>query len=336
MDLRAGLSTVVGGGTLSRAQAAALFGGLLDAEFEAAPLGALLGAMALRGETAEEIAGAADALRARMRTFEHGHRDAIDTCGTGGDGLGSFNVSTAAAIVAAAAGARVVKHGNRSQSSRCGSADLLEAAGIPLDPGPDAARAALDEAGITFLFAPAWHPLVARVGPVRKALGVRTLFNFLGPLCNPGRVRRQLLGVPELRRVEPMARALEELGHERAYVVHGPAGADELIPGAGNTLRPIGPLPHPAIPNAAGNAREALRGGDARDNLAILERVLAGERGFVRDTVLLNAGAALIVAGLADDLRAGQQRAAEAIDTGAARTTLSKWRAVARRAEART
>jgi anthranilate phosphoribosyltransferase len=328
VDLHQARARVDEGGSLERAEARALVGGLFDDAFDGDALGAWLRALAARGETSDEIAGAADALRARMRVFAHDHAGAIDTCGTGGDGLGSFNVSTAAAIVAAGAGARVVKHGNRSQSSRCGSADLLEAAGIPLDPGPDRARRALDEAGITFLFAPAWHPLVARVGPVRKALGIRTLFNYLGPLCNPGRVRRQILGVPAEARVEPMARALGELGHDRAYVVHGAHGADELVPGEGNRVGRVGAVPawEPADFAFAAPARvEDLRGGDARENVRLLTAVLDGERCPLRDAVVLNAAAALVVAGVAASPGEGRQRAQESIDSRAARGTLRRW-----------
>ncbi len=328
MDLSQARKRVSDGGSLERAEARALVGGLFDDTFDGDALAQLLRALAARGETSDEIAGAADALRSRMRVFAHDHTGAIDTCGTGGDGIGSFNVSTAAAIVAAGAGARVVKHGNRSQSSQCGSADLLEAAGIPLDPAPDDARRALDEAGITFLFAPAWHPLVARVGPVRKQLGIRTLFNYLGPLCSPGRVHRQILGVPEAARVEPMTRALTDLGHDRAYVVHGPHGADELVPGAGNQLGCVGDVPRWSAEdlNFAPAARiQELRGGDARQNLRLLAAVLAGEPGPLRDAVVLNAAAALIVADVAATPSEALARAQESIDSMHARETLQRW-----------
>ncbi len=333
MDLRSALDVVRSGRELSRSEAGSLVGGLLDAEFAHTDLADFLRALATRGESAAEIVGAADALRSRMITFEHDARDAIDTCGTGGDGLGSFNVSTAAAIVAAAAGARVVKHGNRSQSSRCGSADLLEHLGLPLDLPHDRSRACLEHCGITFLFAPAAHPLLARIAPVRKALGIRTLFNFLGPLCNPGRVRRQLLGVPEARRVGPMAAALQELGHERAFVVHGAGGADELVPGRENIVCAIGSLP--AWDGAAERAfaaatTESLSGGDSRANAAILGRVLEGELGAVRDAVVLNAAAGLVVAGVARTPVEGVALAAEAIDRRAAANTLSLWIRTAR------
>ena len=268
---------------------------------EPVQLGALLFALAVRGETAAEIAGAADALRASMIVFEHDHPGAIDTCGTGGDGSRSFNLSTAAAIVAAAAGARVIKHGNRSQSSRSGSADLLEAAGIPLDLSPARSRRVLDLVGITFLFAPAYHPSLRHAAPVRRSLGVRTLFNYLGPLANPGRVRRQLIGVPEARRVDEIAAALAELGHERALVVHGACGADELTLAGENHVRSVGSMPAlrfdardhglATVPTAE------LAGGDAHDNLAILRAVLAGEASVFADAVVLNAAAAIAVAG---------------------------------------
>jgi anthranilate phosphoribosyltransferase len=333
VDLGPALERVRGGGTLERGEARALVGALLDREYDAGDLAEFLRALATRGETEDEICGAAEALRARMVVFEHAHADAIDTCGTGGDGLGTFNVSTAAAIVAAGAGARVVKHGNKSQSGRTGSADLVEALGIPLAPGHDALRASLERAGIAYVHAPAAHPLVARVAPVRRALGIRTLFNFLGPLCNPGRVRRQLLGVCEVARVPALARALADLGHERAYVVHGAGGADELMPGRANVVRAVGLVP--AWDGAAERAfapaaATALAGGDAPANAALVRRVLAGERGAPRDAVVLNAGAALVVAGVADSALEGAARAAEAIDRGTARRALELWQSSAR------
>lgn len=334
MELGHALGHVKSGGTLQRDQAHALVGNLLDREFSSWELVDFLIALAARGETPAEIAGAADALRERMRVFEHDAPNAIDTCGTGGDGLRSFNVSTAAAIVAAAAGAYVVKHGNRSQSSRCGSADLLEAAGIPLELDEARARACLESAHITFLFAPAAHPLLARVAPVRKALGIRTLFNFLGPLCNPGRVRRQLIGVPEARCVAPMADALRELGHERAYVVHGEGGADELVPGASNAVSAVGAVPPWTDTTSAAfrtASHEDLRGGDAKANLGTLARLLEGARSPVRDAVVLNAGAALVVAGVASTPDEGVARADEALASRAARVTFDRWIAAARR-----
>jgi anthranilate phosphoribosyltransferase len=269
--------------------------------------------------------------------FVHDHPDAIDTAGTGGDGLGSFNVSTAAAIVAAAAGARVIKHGNRSQSSRCGSADLLECAGIPLDLSPEHSRRILDEVGITFLFAPAYHPALRHAAPVRRALGVRTVFNFLGPLANPGRVRRQLIGVPEEHRVVEIARVLADLGHERGYVVHGAGGADELSLAGANRVESVGSAPRETFTASELGLIEApcdaLAGGDARTNLAILTRILGGERGALHDAVVLNAAAALVVAGRAESARDGVELSRGAIASGRALATIERWVEAARRKE---
>jgi anthranilate phosphoribosyltransferase len=337
MDLARALQRVVARETLERAEARDVFARCLCEGVDPAQLGALLGALAARGEAAAEIAGAADALRDAMVPFVHDHPDAIDTAGTGGDGLSSFNLSTAAAIVAAAAGARVIKHGNRSQSSRCGSADLLECAGIPLDLSPGDSRRVLDEVGITFLFAPAYHPALRHAAPVRRALGVRTVFNFLGPLANPGRVRRQLIGVPEERRVGEIARVLTDLGHERGYVVFGSGGADELSLAGNNRVEPVGDAPRDAFDAGALGLIEApceaLAGGDARTNLAILMRVLGGERGAPHDAVVLNASAALVVAGRAASAREGVELSQATIASGRALATIERWVEVARRKE---
>ena len=334
MKLRSALARVKEGGTLSRSEARSVVSESLGAGCDGELLADLLRALAARGETPAEIAGGADALREAMVPFPHDRANAIDTCGTGGDGHGTFNLSTAAAIVAAAAGAVVIKHGNRSQSSRCGSADLLEAAGIPLDLAPDRSRAVLDEVGITFLFAPAHHPALRHAAPVRKAIGSRTIFNFLGPLANPGRVRRQLVGVPEERRVREIAAALAELGHEHGYVVHGAGGADELTLAGANLAEPVGGSPRERFDgDALGLARAevvALRGGGAADNLRLLRSVFDAEASAHLDAVILNAAAALVVAGIAQDALDGARRAGEAIASGRARNTLTRWVAVSR------
>lgn len=329
MKLRSAVARVKEGGSLSRSEARAVVSGSLGEGCDAALLAELLRALAARGETPAEIAGGADALREAMIPFPHDHPDAIDTCGTGGDGRGTFNLSTAAAIVAAAAGAKVIKHGNRSQSSRCGSADLLEAAGIPLDLPLGRSRAVLDRVGITFLFAPAHHPALRHAAPVRLAIGSRTIFNFLGPLANPGGVRRQLVGVPEERRVREIAAALAELGHERGYVVHGAGGADELTLAGRNIVEPVGRSPRErfdgeplGLPRAE---LAALRGGDAAENLAILRSVLDAEASAHLDAVILNAAAALVVAGIAENALDGARRAGQAIANGRAREKLSLW-----------
>ncbi len=333
MKLAEAIRKVEAGGPLSRAESRAVFSSALSAESDRELLGRFLLALARRGETAAEITGAAEALREKMIPFEHGETGVLDTCGTGGDGLGSFNLSTAAALVAAAAGARVVKHGNRSISSRCGSADLLEAAGIPLDLGPGPARAVLDEVGITFLFAPRYHPAMRHASAVRRTLGVRTIFNYLGPLCNPGGVRRHLLGVGERERVPDFVQALGDLGIERGYVVHGGGGADELTLEEDNLAVPVGDAPalrfEPSALGLSAAPVAALEGGDASRNLALLRGLLDGEAGPLRDAVLLNAAAALVVAGRASEAAEGVERAREALDSGCARRTLSDWRRTA-------
>jgi anthranilate phosphoribosyltransferase len=335
MNAAEALRAVLAGETLAREQARTVFSSTLTGETDPIVLAGLLVALASRGETAEEITGAAEALRSAAVPFDHGSIDAIDTCGTGGDNLGAFNLSTTAAIVAAAAGARVIKHGNRSLSSRCGSADLLEAAGIPLELTQSQARSVFDAEGIVFLFAPAWHPAMRHAAPVRRALGVRTIFNFLGPLCNPGAVRRQLLGVSDAARVADYARVLADMEHERAYVVHGAGGADELTLGNGNHVVPVGRAPRqPFDALALGLSPapvSALAGGDATANLALLGRVLAAEEGALLDAVLLNSAAAIVVAGLCEGAEEGVARAREAVTSGRAREKLASWVRTARR-----
>lgn len=329
MDLREALRSTLDGHSLDRSQTREVLGSALAEGTDPVLFGGLLVALASRGETAEQIAGGAEALRGAAVPFEHDHPAAIDTCGTGGDGLGMFNVSTASAIVCAAAGATVIKHGNRSVSSSCGSADLLEQAGVALELDPVAARAVLDEVGITFLFAPRYHPAMRFAGPVRAALGVRTLFNFLGPLCNPGGVRRQLLGVSDPSRVPDFAEALGALGCERGYVVHGAGGADELTLEGENASAAIGAAPALALDAASAGLSpapvSALAGGDAQTNLTLLMALLEGEQGALHDAVALNAGAALVVADVAGDLAEGATRAAEVLASGAARSKLAAW-----------
>jgi anthranilate phosphoribosyltransferase len=339
MNPRDALAAVVAGETLDRVEARALFASALNEEADPIVVGGLLSAMALRGETVGEITGAAEALQSAMIPFEHDEPEAIDTAGTGGDGLGTFNLSTAAALVAAAAGAKVVKHGNRSISSRCGSADLLEAAGVHLELSPSAAAEVLDELGITFLFAPAYHPAMRFAAPVRKALGVRTIFNFLGPLCNPGRVRRQLLGVSVRERVADFAAVLGELGHDRALVVHGGDGADELTLAPGAEVAAVGEVPvgglDPAALGMSPGPPDGLAGGDAADNLGSLRRVLGGEQGPLRDGVCLNTAAALMVAGAASTAVEGVEMARAVIDGGAAAAKLEAWARASQRAAAK-
>lgn len=317
--------------TLTLAESQALMRRIVAGEVSELELAALLAAMAARGESSEEIAGFALALRDLATTLpltEAERDELVDTCGTGGDGSGTFNISTAAALVAAAAGAKVAKHGNRAVTSRCGSADVLEAMRIPIFLEPQAAADALRRHGFCFMLAPGHHPALRSVMPVRRALGIRTIFNVLGPLLNPAGARRQLMGVYSDRLVWPVARAMTHLGIRRALVVHGWGGLDELTLSGPSELISVfdrgsrEPLTQSAVmPEEFGIQRapvSALAGGsDAAANAAILHAIFAGGQGPRRDVVLLNAAAVLVVAERAPDLKAGLALAAETIDTGA-------------------
>jgi anthranilate phosphoribosyltransferase len=312
--------------TLSLDQASALMQRILAGEAPDMELAALLGAMAGRGETAAEIAGFAQLLRTLATPLPLSDDERaiiVDTCGTGGDGSGTFNISTAAALVAAAAGAKVAKHGNRAITSRCGSADVLEALGIPTELEPAAAADALRRDGFCFLLAPAHHPALKGLMPIRRAIGVRTILHVLGPLLNPAGVRRQVMGVYAARLVAPVAEAMALLGTTHAMVVHGHQGLDELalsgpsevaiVNNESVTLEQVSPdsLELDKAPLTA------LTGGDAQANAAILHAIFAGERGPRRDVVLLNAAAVLVVAGNAKSLQDGIVLAAETVDSGA-------------------
>jgi len=319
---------------LSEAQAAAAMGSIMRGEAAPAQIAGLLVGLAMKGERPAELVGFATTMREHAVSLRRTRGTVFDTCGTGGDRSGSFNISTAAALVVASCGVRVAKHGNRSVSSRCGSADVLQALGVDVQMTPEAASRCLDEAGIAFLFAPTFHPAMRHAAQARKDLGVRTAFNLLGPLTNPARPTHQIVGVPRPELTELIARTLLALGAERAWVVHGADGLDELSTtghtkvsevrdGAVHTF-----YVHPSdygLPKAVAGA---LAGGDAAENAAIVASVLAGEPGAARDVVLLNAGAALMVAGAADSVRAGVGRAEEALDSGAARRTLARLAAV--------
>ena len=288
---------------LSRDLAERVFGDLMDGQATEAQKGAILIGIATRGETSDEIAGAVSALRARMRRVSTSRAPVLDTCGPGGIGRDMFNLSTATAIVAAGAGACVAKHGNRSISSRVGSADVLAAAGVAIDLDPDRAGRLLDEIGLVFLFAPAFHPAMKELGTVRRELGVRTIFNSLGPLANPAGATRQMIGVGRPELVRLLAEALVTLGSERAVVFHSANGLDELIPGvpaSGIEVREGWTRPWSYAPGdiaqAAVSATE-LAGGDASSNAEMLRALLEGEKGPRREAVLLNAALALVVAG---------------------------------------
>jgi len=305
------------------------FADILDGRVAAAEVADFLLQLTLRDETSVEIAAAARALRARMVPV-HAPAGAIDVCGTGGDGAGSLNISTAVAIVVAACGVPVAKHGNRAASSQAGAADTLEALGLDLDRASARAEESLAELGLAFLFAQAHHPALARLAPVRRAIGRRTIFNIVGPLANPARVRRQLVGVARVDYLPTVAQALCLLDAEAALVVSGEESLDELSIAGPSQAAAVGlcHVPPALTPEAAGLPRHplsAIRGGAPAHNAAALAALLAGEAGAYRDAVLLNAGAALLVAGTAADLADGVTRAADAIDSGDAQQLLARW-----------
>lgn len=311
--------------TLFREEARAAMQKLLGGEASEVEIAALLTALAVRGETAAELAGFVDAMRAaavQLPLTDDERELLVDTCGTGGDAKGTFNISTAVALVAAAAGAKIAKHGNRGVTSKCGSADVLEAMGIPVDLAPEEAVRCLRETGFLFMYAPAMHPAMKTVQPVRRSLGFRTIFNVLGPLTNPAGAKSQVMGVYAARLVPLVAETMAMLGVRHAFVVHGD-GLDELsitsasevaeIRGHTVSVKKITPQELQLEPAPL----EVLAGGDATENAAILRSVFSGERGPRRDIVLLNASAALVAGGVAYDLQEGVVRAAQAIDDGA-------------------
>lgn len=325
------IEKLLGGGALVEAEAEALFGEIVAGRLSDPLMSAAFVALRLKGESAAELTGAARALRAAARPFPRPDYLFADSCGTGGDCSGSINVSTAAGLVAAACGLPVVKHGNRSFTSRCGSADVLEALGAKLDATPEVSRASLDETGYCFLLAPMYHPGVAHAGPVRRALKVRTVMNLLGPCLNPARPQVQLLGVAEPSLLRPIAETLAALGVERALVVHG-SGLDEIaLHGPTRAVRLAeGELDELEItPEQAGLERqpvEQIAGGDPAENAGRLRALLGGRGGSAeRDVVAINAGALLLAAGQASDLRDGTGQALEAIGSGAALTVLGRF-----------
>jgi len=330
LDARTALIAIAGGDTLSRADARSAMASVMSGEATPAQLGALLAAMHVRGETVDEIAGFATALRdAAVHVDAPG--GAIDTCGTGGDRSNTFHISTVAAIVGAAAGARVAKHGNRAASSACGSADVLEALGVTIDLGPAGVAACLGQVGLGFMFAPRYHPAMRHAAPVRRELGIRTVFNILGPLANPAGVRRQLLGVPTPALGGTMAHVLRDLGADLALVVHGGGGLDEISPtGPTMTWEVRGGVVREGSlsPEDVGLAPvplSELRGGDPATNAGIARSVLAGAPPGARTAVLLNAGAALYVSGLVTSVKQGVATAAQALDSGSAAECLTRF-----------
>lgn len=327
------LAAIAAGERLSETEAEAAFGAIMRGEFDDAQIAGLLTGLRLRGETTDEIRGAVRAMRAAMHRVD-APDDAIDVVGTGGDLHGTLNVSTAVAFVVAGAGVPVAKHGNRAVSSITGAADVLSALGAAsLDgSGSDAGRA-LAEDGLAFLFAPAYHPALRHAAAARRALGFRTIFNLLGPLANPAGVRRQLVGVYDPRWLGPLAETLASLGSDRAWVVHGAGGLDELGLSGPSQVTAIedGAIRsfevHPEQAGLPQSPLEAIRGGDAAHNAAALVALLDGAQGAYRDIVLFNAAAALMIAARAVDLREGVALAAESLDAGAAKGVLRRLRA---------
>lgn len=321
------LKRVAEGEPLDAEASARAFSGIMSGAVSDIRIAAFLTALAVRKPTVGEIVGGARAMRANMRTIE-ANPYAIDLCGTGGDGQHTLNISTANSFVVAACGVPVAKHGNRNMSSNCGAADVIEALGVKVDLDPQSASRCLREVGLCFLFAQTYHPAMKYAAPVRRELGFRTIFNLLGPLSNPARVRRQLIGVYAPEWIGPLAQALAQLGSETAWVVHG-GGMDELtttgttsvavLENGTVTLREISPE-DAGLPRAE---LSDLRGGTVAENAAALTRLLDGERGPYRDVVLLNAAAALKIGGKAETLKSGAAIAADAIDTGAAKRTLA-------------
>jgi anthranilate phosphoribosyltransferase len=315
---------------LTTEEAAAAMDEIMEGRAQPAQIAGLLIALAMKGERPAEVVGLARTMRAKATRLASDHADVFDTCGTGGDRAHTFNVSTIAALVVSACGVKVAKHGNRSVSSRCGSADLFEALGVNISAPAPVVERCLIEAGIAFFYAPTFHPSMRHAGPTRRDLGVRTAFNLLGPLTNPAGASRQLVGVPRPELTELVARSLGLLGSTRAWVVHGADGLDEISTtgytkvseyrnGAVNTF-----YLHPADAGLAKTTPATLRGGDAAENARIAREVLGGNRGPARDIVLLNAGASLLIAGAVQDIREGIRRAADAIDTGAAAAVLER------------
>jgi anthranilate phosphoribosyltransferase len=311
-------------------EAAAAMGAIMDGDAAPSQVAGLLLALAMKGERPSEIVGFARAMRARATPLSRRYAPLFDTCGTGGDRSHTFNVSTVSALVVAACGVTVAKHGNRSVSSRCGSADLFEALGVNIAAPPPVVERCLEQAGIAFFFAPTFHPSMRHAAPTRRELGIRTAFNLLGPLTNPAGATRQLVGVSRPEQTELVARSLERLGSERAWVVHSADGLDEISTagytkisecrdGSVNTF-----YLHPSDAGIAKSLPDSVRGGDSAENRRIALAVLDGAAGPARDIVLLNAGASLLIAGVVSDIAAGVAMAAGAIDRGDAAGTLAR------------
>jgi len=339
VDFKALIAKVATGATLTREEAAGAFDRMMSGEATPSQMGGLLMALRVRGETVDEITGAVTTMRAKMLGVK-APADAVDVVGTGGDASGSFNISTCAAFIVAGAGVPVAKHGNRALSSKSGAADVLQALGVKIELDADRVGTCIHTAGIGFMFAPAHHPAMKNVGPTRVELGTRTIFNLLGPLSNPAGVRRQMIGTFSKHWVEPMAQVLKNLGSESIWVVHGSDGLDEITT-AGPTS--VAALQNGVIrtfditPEDAGLKRskpDDLRGGDAEHNAKALLDVLKGKQGPFREVSVINAAAALIVAGKAKDLKQGATLATKSIDSGEAEGRLDRLIAVSNAVEA--
>jgi anthranilate phosphoribosyltransferase len=330
MNVQQALARLLDGHDLTRGEARAVMNEIMGGEATPAQIGGFLVALRLKGETADEIAGCAEAMREHVLAVRPTRADLVDTAGTGGDGARTINISTAAALVAAAAGAGVAKHGNRAVSSASGSADVLEALGFRLELPPARIERSIDELGFGFLFAPTHHPAMRHAAPVRRELATRTVFNVLGPLTNPAGARAQVVGVYAPALVRTIAEVLSQLGAARAFVVHGAGGIDELSPTGPNLVCEVveGAVRERVIdPLELGVARcdpEELRGGSPEENAAAIRAVFEGESGGRRSAVLLNAAGAIAAAGQARDLRAGLGLAKDALDSGAAATRLEE------------
>jgi anthranilate phosphoribosyltransferase len=324
------MARVLDGHDLTRDESREAMREIMQGDATQAQIAGFLIALRAKGETADEIAGCAEAMREHVLPVQPGRDDLVDTAGTGGDGRHTLNISTAAALLAAAAGAGVAKHGNRAASSQTGSADVLEALGFNLDLEPERIAQSIDELGFGFMFAQAHHPAMKHAAPVRRELGTRTVFNVLGPLTNPARARAQVVGVYSPDLVRPVAEALAQLGSRRAFVVHGAGGIDELSPVGPSQVSEVvdgGVRDRMIDPRELGIEcceLEALRGGTPDENAAAIRRIFAGERGGGRDAVLLNAAGAIAAGGHAADLKEGIALAREALDSGAAARRLDE------------
>ena len=322
--IKEAIEALVSGVSLTRDEASDAMREIMEGEVTPAQLGAFLTALRLKGETAQEIAGMASVMREKALRV-HVDGTLVDTAGTGGDGKGSFNVSTAAAFVAAASGLKVAKHGNRAASGSCGSADVLEALGVKIDLGPEGVKRCIEEVGIGFMFAQTFHPAMRHAAPVRREMGIRTMFNILGPLTNPAGAQCQVLGVADATLGDKMAEVLRILGSQHSLVVHGEDGLDEFTLGGKNLVWEVhgsaAVKPYAVAPQELDLPRvsaEQIKGGSPDENAATLRRIFEGEAGPVRDVVLLNSAAVIMVGGKAQDLQEGIALARDAINSGEA------------------